>query len=63
MCSYIKLLNYQKIGCKVLSDNPAVGWYLSAGFIVEKDQGEYYDMTVDWNTFELWAINVKKGKL
>jgi RimJ/RimL family protein N-acetyltransferase len=63
MCSYIKSLNYQKIGCKVLRDNPAVGWYLSAGFVVEKDQGEYYDLTVDWDTFGLWAINVREGEL
>ena len=41
LCRAARLAYPQPITCKVLSDNPALGWYARIGFVVAEDRGDY----------------------
>jgi hypothetical protein len=41
LCRTIAECYGQPITCKVLSDNPALGWYAHIGFVTVEDRGEH----------------------
>lgn len=41
LCHAVRLAYSQPITCKVLSDNPALGWYDRIGFVTVEDRGDY----------------------
>jgi ribosomal protein S18 acetylase RimI-like enzyme len=56
MCSYIQSICEKQITCKVLSNNPAVGWYVSLGFSIRNEQDNYYNVDLDSGGFRPCAI-------
>ncbi len=52
MCTYIKAEHTAQIGCRVLKDNPAVGWYQKCGYRIASDQADYYQMELELTRFE-----------
>ena len=44
MCTFASSLYGDRIGCKVLVDNPAVSWYEKCGFVREGTRDGYFDM-------------------
>lgn len=52
MCSYILKEHTDRIGCRVLKDNPAVGWYKKCGYVVTADGPDYHQMDLDVKAFQ-----------
>lgn len=47
MCAYaLSRYGGREIGCKVLTDNPAVAWYERCGFVRRARQETYYEMVL-----------------
>lgn len=51
MCSYAAKTFTKDIGCVVLKDNPAVGYYEACGFKVAGDGGDHDQFKLDWSRF------------
>ncbi|MBI2822026.1 MAG: GNAT family N-acetyltransferase [Acidobacteria bacterium] len=51
MCSYIRDVYACPIGCKVLKDNPAVGWYQKCGYRIAQQEPDHYRMELDLSRF------------
>lgn len=52
MCSYILKEHTPRIGCRVLKDNPAVGWYRKCGYVVAAEAADHYRMSLDVDAFQ-----------
>lgn len=61
MCSYILKEHTRLVGCRVLKDNPAVGWYRKCGYAVEAQAGDYYQMKLDAGTFSPVEYSVSRA--
>lgn len=51
LCSYIRDAYACPIGCKVLKDNPAVGWYQKCGYRIAGEEPDQYRMELDLSCF------------
>lgn len=59
MCSYINSITDKKITCKVLSNNPAISWYQSIGFVIRNEQENYYNVDLDYTKIDFCQISSK----
>jgi ribosomal protein S18 acetylase RimI-like enzyme len=50
LCSYAARRT-KDIGCRVLKDNPAVGYYERCGFKIAGDGGDHHVFKLDWSRF------------
>jgi RimJ/RimL family protein N-acetyltransferase len=50
LCSYASKRT-KDIGCRVLKDNPAVGYYERCGFKIVGDAGDHHVFKLDWSRF------------
>ena len=61
MCSYILKEHTKKIGCRVLKDNPAVGWYKKLGYRVAAERPDHFQLELDVPAFSPSAFEVRPG--
>lgn len=61
MCSYAAAEFGRDIGCLVLKDNPAVGYYERCGFKIAGDGGDHHVMKLDWTRFTPVPYDAAEG--
>jgi len=60
MCSFIRRRFEDKIGCKVLINNPAKEWYAKIGYRVSKAHDDYLELVVDDQEFVYIEIDWRR---
>ena len=61
MCSYAADRFTKDIGCLVLKDNPATGYYESCGFKIVGDGGDHHIFKLDRTKFKPVAYEISEG--
>jgi ribosomal protein S18 acetylase RimI-like enzyme len=61
MCSYAAQRYGPDIGCLVLKNNPAVGYYRACGFEIVGDGGAHHLFKLDWTKFQPVAYTLTEN--
>ncbi len=61
MCSYAADRFTKDIGCLVLKNNPAIGYYQACGFKIAGDGGDHHIFKLDWTKFKPVAYEISEG--
>jgi len=61
MCSYAADGFTKDVGCLVLKDNPAVGFYEACGFKIAGDGGGHHVLKLDWTRFKSAGYDAEEG--
>ena len=52
MCSYIAANKTKDIGCLVVTENPAIGYYVRCGYKVVGEGADHHVLKLDWSQFK-----------